>query len=377
MAPRLLIATVSAGAGHDRAANALKRAFELGGYPGEARTVDMLQRCPWLVRGPGLRAYYSLLKRFPFAWRLIYARANKGTAGGRGRRLMALVDRTLGRRFLRDVRDNPPSHVICTHWAPAETLAWMRRTGRLAAPVAVVVTDYDDHSVWVNPGTDHYFVASEHIRRRLADRGAPPDRITAPGIPIDPGFAADLPQESARRELGLDADRLTVLAMGGGGGLGPLRNTVETLAGCGDLQILAVAGHNERVRKQLDEIDLPPAARLVTYGYVDFIDKLMAAADLAVMKPGGLTSSECLAVGLPMLLTKPIPGQEEGNLDFLVECGAALPARDPDELRDALGQLLADRARLDRMSAAARDAGRPDAARDIIDATLRIRPDRH
>ncbi|MFO7897576.1 MAG: glycosyltransferase [Planctomycetota bacterium] len=376
MAERLLIASFSAGAGHVRAAEALKHAFEQAGHDGVAESVDTLRYLPRLARGPGLRAYYALVDRLQFAWRLIYDRANQRPADGPARRLNCLAERTLGRRFLRDIRDDPPNHIVCTHFAPAGPLAWMRRTGRLDAPLAVTITDYDDHRMWINPGADHYFVAADYLRERLIGKGAPPDRVSAPGIPIDPVFSRPMTRDEARSELDLDADRPTVLAAGGGRGLGPLEATVDALARCGDLQILAVAGHNDAVRQKLDALDLPRAVRLVTYGYVDFMEKLMAAADLAVMKPGGMSSSECLAVGLPMVLTEPIPGQEEANFEFLVGCGAALPATDLAELQQTVTELLGDRERLRRMSAAARRAGRPHAAHDIIEAVLAMEPAR-
>lgn len=370
MAERLLIASFSAGAGHVRAAEALKHAFEQPGRDGVAETVDTLQYLPRLARGPGLRAYYALVDRLPFAWRLIYDRANRRPADGPARRLNCLAERVLGRRFLREIRDDPPSHIVCTHFAPAEPLAWMRRTGRLDAPLAVTITDYDDHRMWINAGVDRYFVAADYLRERLIGKGAAPDHVNALGIPIDPVFARPMPREAARDELGLDPGRPTVLATGGGGGLGPLEATVDALARCDGVQMLAVAGHNDAVRQNLDALELRRAVRLVTYGYVDFMEKLMAAADLAVMKPGGMSSSECLAVGLPMVLTSPIPGQEEGNFEFLVGCGAALPATDLAELQHTVTELLEDRDRLRRMSAAARRAARPHAAHDIVEAVL-------
>ena len=124
----------------------------------------------------------------------------------------------------------------------------------------------------------------------------------------------------------------------------------------------------------LDALAVPPPAKLVTYGFVDYIEKLMAASDLIVTKPGGMSSTECLAVGLPMVLTLPIPGQEERNSAFLVGRGAALPASTPAKLRQVIGSLLAEPEHLARMRKAALNAARPRAAFDIIDGALRLEP---
>ena len=288
------------------------------------------------------------------------------------RRSVCVLDRFNTGRFIKHVQEQQPSHVLCTHFLPAEVLAWMRRTGRLDAPIGVAVTDYDAHRMWINEGTDHYFVPSDYLRGMLISKGAPADRVTTTGIPIDPVFARPVDRAAARAKLGLDPAKPSILTTGGGTGHGGVRKTVATLAKCGDIQILAVTGHNERLRRALDKLKLDGPARLVTYGFVDYIQKLMAAADLIVTKPGGMSTTECLAVGLPMVLTVPIPGQEEKNSAFLVGCGAALPARNPEDLFSTVTDLLVQPARLARMKVAALKAARPHAAAEIIDAVLKL-----
>ena len=372
MAYKLLIASASAGAGHVRAASALKRAFDRAGHDGSAYTVDVLEYTRAVFRKLYLRSYFSVISALPWYWRYLYNRWDKKAVNGLERRMMGALDRLSAGRFIDLVRREQPSHIACTHFLPAEILAWMRRTGKLDAPVGVVVTDYDAHRIWLNEGTDHYFVASDYLRGLFVSKGAPPDRVTTSGIPIDHVFADPIGRAEARAELGLDPDLPTVLTLGGGGGMGGVKKTVRTLAQCGELQILAVAGHNQKLKRELDRVDLDASARLVTFGFIDDIEKLMAASDLIVTKPGGMSSTECLAVGLPMVLTVPIPGQEEKNSAFLVGRGAALPASSQRELRRVVSSLLSEPERLDRMRQAARKAARPRAAFDIIDAVLRL-----
>lgn len=375
MGYKLLIASASAGAGHERAASALKRAFDLDGYEGSAQTVDILQYTRSAFRQIYLRSYFSMISALPWYWRYLYNRWDKKPAHGLERRAMCVIDRLSAGRFIRLVEEQQPTHVICTHFLPAEILAWMRRKGKLDVPLAVVVTDYDAHRMWINKGTDRYFVASDYIRGLFISKGAPPEHVTTAGIPIDPVFSQPIDRAEVRAELGLEPDLPAILTIGGGAGVGGMRKTVCALAECGDIQILAVTGHNRKLKLELDELALPGPAKLRTYGFVDYIEKLMAASDLIVTKPGGMSSTECLAVGLPMVLTVPIPGQEERNAAFLVGCGAAFSARDPSQARDVVTEMLADPGRLARMKKAALNVARPHAASDIVGATLRLEPD--
>jgi len=372
MTYKLLIAYASAGVGHARAAAALKHAFDLGGYEGSAATVDVIRYTSTVFGKLYLHSYFSVISALPWYWRYLYHRWDKKRINGFERRAMCALDRLNAGKFIDLVRRERPTHIVCTHFLPGEILAWMRRTGQLDVPLGVVVTDYDAHRIWINPGTDHYFVASDYLRGLFISKGAPPERVTTSGIPIDPVFSEPTNRAEVRAELGLDADLPTVLTLSGGGGKGGMSRTVAAIAECGAVQILAVAGHNERLKRKLDELAVPAPARLVTYGFVDYIEKLMAASDLIVTKPGGMSSTECLAVGLPMVLTLPIPGQEERNSAFLVGRGAALPAATPAKLRQVIGGLLAEPGRLARMRKAALNAARPRAAFDIIEGALRL-----
>jgi processive 1,2-diacylglycerol beta-glucosyltransferase len=377
MARKLLIAFASAGSGHKRAATALQRAFEAGEHGGTAETVDVLDHMTTVFRKLYLKSYFSVISALPWYWRFLYHRWDKRSPHGLTRRAMCALDRLNARGFVRLIEEQKPTHIVCTHFLAAEIVGWMRRTGRLDAPVAVVVTDYDAHRIWMNPGTDHYFVASDYLRGLFIAKGAPPERTTTAGIPVDPVFADPMECKKARVTLDLELDLPTVLTLGGGAGIGGVKQTVAALAESdhlpeGGVQILAVAGHNQTLKAQLDALTLPAHIRLVTYGFVNNIETLMAASDLIVTKPGGMSSTECLAMGLPMVLTVPIPGQEERNSAFLVGCGAAMTASTTDEVCREVCDLLADPDRLARMRAAALRAARPRAAFDIIDTTLRL-----
>jgi processive 1,2-diacylglycerol beta-glucosyltransferase len=162
-----------------------------------------------------------------------------------------------------------------------------------------------------------------------------------------------------------------VLLMGGGSGVGGLAAQAEALLRVEQAPVVvALAGRSVEALSQLQALAPRFGGRLMPMGFTDRVASLMRGADLVVTKPGGLSTSECLALGLPMILTSPIPGQEERNADYLLEAGAALKAIDILALRLRAAALLGDPARLARMAAAARAIGRPYAARDVLDQVL-------
>ena len=233
------------------------------------------------------------------------------------------------------------------------------------------MTNYDIHRFWIHERMTGYFAGSEEVAYRMVDRGIPEDRVHVTGIPIMPAFSAELSREECARELGVRPDRLTILMMSGGQGLGGVRELAERLLGIeGDFQLFVLAGRNEKLLAGLRELAARHAGQLFPMGFTNTVERVMAASDLAVTKPGGLTTSECLAVGLPMIIVSPIPGQEERNADYLLEGGAALKAYDGAGLELRVRRLLKDPSRLVALREASRAMGHPHAARDAVRIVL-------
>ena len=157
---------------------------------------------------------------------------------------------------------------------------------------------------------------------------------------------------------------------GGAGVAGAEQIIARLLALPYDFQVIALAGRNEQLLANYRRLAAASANRLFPLGFTTTIERIMACADLAVTKPGGLTVSECLAVGLPMVLIAPIPGQEERNADYLMEQGVAVKAHDAVALEYKIEQLLAHGEKLVRMRENMRGLGRPDAARAVLDHVL-------
>ncbi len=355
---RVLILSTSAGAGHNRAAEALHECARAG-FPGlETEWIDSLKFTNRLFARLYERSYFWMAGRAPELWGYLYKHAQPDPEQ-RLQKAIELHDRLVYRKLMRRVEEFRPDAVLCTHFLPANVLL----AKRLEVPLYVVVTDFDVHGLWINRRASGYFVASEEVQVLLARHGYPPERILVTGIPIHPVFAREISRPPS--------DLPTVLLMGGGFGMGPMVEALEGLLSL-DLpfRLIVIAGKNEKLRKKLEAVS---RGRAGIQGFVTNIQDFMDRSDLIITKAGGLTVSECLARRLPMVLFSPIPGQEECNADYLLERGAAVKARSLDVLDFKVRELLADPARLDRMKKAAAAAARPHAGRDILRAVL----DRH
>lgn len=367
---RLLMLSVSAGAGHVRAADALRVASQ--SFDVEALHLDVMDHVPGAFRTLYTDAYLTLVERSPATWAMLYRIMDKTRPNAPLARLRRAIERLNTVKLRKAIAAFAPDAIVCTHFLPAELLMRERQRDRLTAPVHVVVTDFDLHGMWVVPDMSGYFVASAEVAFRTAARGIDASRIHTTGIPILPAFAQRHSRAECAAEFGLDPDRRTILLMGGGAGLGGLDEVAARLLAIdSDFQLVALAGRNARLLERLRSIAAQHRGRLVALGFTDRVERLMSASDLVITKPGGLTTSECLALGRPMIVHAPIPGQEERNCDFLLEQGAALKAVDATALDWRVRELMSQPQRLAMLADRSRAIGHPHAARDVLRIILR------
>ncbi|MET0935592.1 MAG: glycosyltransferase [Luteibacter sp.] len=377
MTRRILLLSVSAGAGHVRAADALEAtiaSLAAAGRDVEAKHLDVMDFVPSSFRRIYADFYLGLITNYPRLWGMLYRITDDARPEAVTQRMRRTIERLNTRRLRAAITDFAPDAIVCTHFLPAEMLMRQIRKGRVKAPVYLQVTDFDLHRMWVIPGMTGYFAGSPEIAQRMRAVGLPSDRVHMTGIPVMPAFAEPHDRAVLRAEVGLDPARPAYLVMGGGAGVGALDDLADKLlSDGGDLQLVVLAGRNtdmlERLRKLAAE---KHAGRLFPQGFTRHVERLMACCDLAITKPGGLTTSECLAMGLPMIVNAPIPGQEERNADYLLEQGAAWKAIDAVALAWRICQLRDDPQRLAAMATNARAIGRPHAARDVVDTVLAL-----
>jgi processive 1,2-diacylglycerol beta-glucosyltransferase len=225
--------------------------------------------------------------------------------------------------------------------------------------------------MWLSRAFHRYFVALEETKAHLQALGLPDGRITVSGIPIHSSFSKNVNLPAARRRYGLDCRRKTLLVSAGALGVGPAEEVVGRLKQLDqNAQAIVVCGKSEALRQKVQQMTKHDSSYCIL-GYTDRMAELMKISDLFIGKPGGLTTSEALACGLPMIIVSPIPGQEERNSDFLLEAGVAVKCNDLVLLPYKLNLLLRDNRRLQVMRSAARSLGRPDAAEVVVDTLLR------
>lgn len=360
----LLFLHATAGAGHTRAAEALADACAMLDLP--AQTVDTLDYTGKSFRHIYTKSYVNLVQKMPALWGYLYDKYDTKHIDSKSQKFRLLLQKLNTRNFRQMINAIDPSAVVCTHFLPLELLNDAKRKGKFNLPLAAVVTDISPHSFWVYPYVDRYYVASADSQRELLQKGIPEARIQVAGIPIAPVFAASRPASEARAALGLP-EKPTVLLMSGGFGIGPiaaiLRSFSEHSTNC---SLVVVAGKNTELKAQCVEIASTLSVDVTVYGFVDFIHDLLDAVDFVVTKPGGLTLSEILAKGKPMMLVAPIPGQEQRNCEYLLERGVATRLYDFADAAYYIDRLLNDSARLHAMSLAAQRIARPHAALEIV-----------
>jgi processive 1,2-diacylglycerol beta-glucosyltransferase len=300
--------------------------------------------------------------RTPGVWRAVYGATDRFVPDlGVG----PLAERLLFRDFRRLLASGRWRSCLCTHFLPLQLI----RSLPELPPFHAVVTDFTLHRYWIQRRAGRYFVATPELARELRLK-VPAAEVLATGIPVSPAFSRPPSRHEARRQLGLETERPVALVMGGGLGLGVEGTTRAALeAAVEGLQVLAVCGDNAAVADRLRALDVP-TSRLRVFGYVWDVERLMSAADVVLGKPGGLTASEALAVGRPLLLTRPIPGHEEANLHALLRTGAAVAASAGPAVKTELARLFREPASLRRLTAAASLAGRPNAALEIARAVV-------
>jgi processive 1,2-diacylglycerol beta-glucosyltransferase len=288
-------------------------------------------------------------------------------------RLRLFLERLHLRSLLSLVRSEPWDLIVNTHFLPGELVGCLRRRGEITTPQVMVTTDFETHRLWITEPCERYFTATEEGALYLQRMGIPAERTSISGIPVDPVFAEPKDRGGCQARHGLSGDRPVILQMAGGNGVGPIEEVYQALLRVAvPLNLVVVAGRNAAAKERLAALSPPPCHRVKLLGFTRQVDELMRAADLVVTKPGGLTVAEALAVGLPLVIVDPVPGQEERNSDYLLESGAAVKCNHPPTLAHKLTALLHDPARLAALRARARRLGRPRAAFDVARSCLAL-----
>ena len=370
---RILIATVTAGGGHLAAAAALEEAWHAARPDDVVEKIDLLKLFSPLHRRIYSDGYVRLVERAPELWGMMFAKTDNPKLLQKLKSIRHKFPSGSKQRFSRLVRHFRPDVVLCTHYLPLETLTPLREgKGGIRPFVVSVVTDFEAHALWMESCVDLYCVAAEETKARLVARGAEAKNIVATGIPIAVKFSSKVEAKAVRKNYGLRDDLPVLLVLSGGFGMGPVAEILMELdKSPKPFQTLVVAGRNEELRRELAAHDRKHPTHIL--GFSTNMHELMAVADLIITKPGGLTTSEALAIGKPLFILNPIPGQEAANSDFLLERGAAAKANRVEDLPYRIEQLLGSK-KLADMAKVAKTLGRANAAQAVCREVLSRTP---
>jgi processive 1,2-diacylglycerol beta-glucosyltransferase len=368
---RALFLSANVGVGHTSAAHALRGALAETDPQFEAMVVDSYKYAASVVSRVVSDGYLRMVKTIPQMYRFLYDRAERATEVGPFRAWVHQFTAGNLRRLLQDLR---PDVVVCTHAFPCGVMAEYKKQFADSPPVFGVVTDFAVHAFWIHKNIDGYAVATDEMRATLIARGVAPDRVVVAGIPIKASFS-DVTRDpvALRTRLGLPLDRRVVLMMGGGLGIGPLEAMMRALDAVTEpLCAVAIVGRSKRSEQRVLEYAHRIHYPMRVERFVNNVQEYMHASDLLITKPGGLTSSEALAAELPMVLFKPLPGQEERNTRYLVQRRAAVRAKNEGDLTRTVQSLFASPEKLAQMRTAMEPLRKPHAAADIAHAICAV-----
>jgi processive 1,2-diacylglycerol beta-glucosyltransferase len=357
---RVLILSAGVGSGHNSAAAAVEQACLARDDVAEVRVIDVLQESSTLYRDLLGKGYFALVESVPWLVDWGY------DVSDRPFRRRGPIDpwtRANASASIAEIKRFAPTAIVCTHFLPAQLVATLLLRGVIDAKTAVVTTDYDFQGLWLTTAFHSLFVAREEGRVQLLALGLPADRVAVTGIPITTPTAPP-----PVRDRGT-APRLLISA-GASGGDYAMAVVRQTLHMRSDFTATVVCGRNDELRQRIQALVAPAGERYRVLGFTAEMPQLLRESDLFVGKPGGLSASECMAAGLPMVLVNPIPGQEVRNGDYLMEQGAAIRCNTPSTIGWKIDQVLSDPSRLQRMQAEARRIGRPDAAAEVMSTLL-------
>jgi len=366
--PRIMVLTLSFGSGHVRAAKTI--ADELLRLEPKAQVcvVDALATCRFLFYAGYVWTYWAMVRYAPTLWDRLFSRRLKHEH----RRTAPEWAFQFGcPDVFRAIRDFEPDTIVATEVAACEIAAIAIRRGSTKARIVNVITDYEAEPVWVQPEVDTYAVADTYVADQLTAWSAPLDTIHVCGIPAAPSFCVPQDKYSIRTKHKLNDTLPVVLIMGGGMGPTHMDRVARTLLESGEpIQVIAITGHDKRMRHRLNRLQSSPSTSLRVLGWTDDVPALMQLASVLITKPGGLTTSEAAASGLPLVMFDAIPGPEGRNAQRIAEAGAGILRHSAHQAgRTAVQLLHNEEARL-RMSASAKKLAHPHAAATIARLAL-------
>lgn len=363
---KVIISYVSAGAGHYRAAQALYDYVIRDCRDTEVILIDALEKSHPVFKNIYTYGYIFLVNHLLWLWRFFFWVTSVRYLRLISDFLNCFLNRINTRSFCEFLIAENPDYIISTHFLTSETAAYLKKRKKINSLLISVVTDFSAHPFWIYKETDIYVVASGATKAGLVESGVEEGRIKDFGIPVKPEFLLKYDKDALKKNLGLAKDRFTVLVVTGSFGIGPIEEIVELLYE--ENQVLVVCAGNRKLYRKLKSKNYPQVS---VFGFVDNMHELMVVSDLIITKPGGLTISEVLVMGLAPVFISPIPGQETENIRILQGYGIGETLKRSRDIKGIIAEFKENPVRLEEIKKRIFEVRRPFAAKEICDGVCK------
>lgn len=361
----ILVVTASMGSGHNKAANAVAEAIKRKYPVNKINVIDFMSTETAYFNSLVKDIYLKMLDHTPSVYEFFYKFTSDSTKG-------STIQSVFAHAMKKDMRELIKKYeadmVICTHPFPCAAVSYLKQTGEINIPLITVMTDFCVHQFWLYKNIDIYFTANDLLKKEMVNQGLLEERIFVTGIPVGYNFRVDYNRDDLLTKFKLEKDKPVALIMGGGLGLGGVKNALCQLERLKkDIQILVITGANVALWSEMNEYAQHSKHKIFVWGYSHNIQEFMSVATFLISKPGALTISEALTRELPMILHDPIPGPEVDNAKFVSDNGAAIWVRHQDTLDAVVREVLSDATILPKLRNNAKVLKKPYASDNIAD----------
>ncbi len=371
---KVIIFYASYGGGHLSAAKSILQYIEKNFPLVSVEMIDCMKYVNKPIEKMTTAAYREMAKKAPKLWGKVYSGSQKGLLS----KISKDSNKLLANKLNKLLQEKNADVVISTHPFSSQMVSYLKRKEKLNCTLATIMTDFAMHKQWLigHEYTDYFFVSNESMKQDIINYGVNKDKIYVTGIPMSNRFTENFDKQKIYEDFKLDPEKKVILFFGGGEfGLGKdrtvqiLKTLIEKLP---NFQIVAVSGKNVKMKEAFEQLVLSCHAqnRVVILGFTDKVPELMSISYMVVTKPGGLTTTESLASGLPMIIINPIPGQEEENAEFLEKNGVGVWIRKNDDPNEIISKLFENSEKIEEMRGKTKTLCKINSTKDICEIVL-------
>lgn len=371
---KILILYGSYGGGHLSAAKAIYNYIKENYEDVLIEMLDCMEYINKYVNILSTKAYTEMAKKAPWAWGKVYKSAEKGPLS----KISNNSNKLMARKLNTYLKEFEPNLIISTHPFSSNMCSYLKKKNKLQCQIATVMTDFEIHNQWLinNKYTNDFFVSNEHMKDEMINLGINKNKIFVTGIPVSERFSLNFNKADIYKEFNLNSSLKTILFFAGGEyGLG--KSKTEEIFNVlvnnfSNLQVIAIAGKNAEMKAHFEEIvKKANKENLVkVLAFTNKVPELMCISDLVITKSGGLTTSESLISGLPMLIINPLPGQEVQNAEFLEKNNIGVWLKKHDNIKEVLDNFINDDKQLEVFHKNALKLAKKDSTKNICKILL-------